>query len=173
MAAAAPDVTQDNGGSRSLSAARRRACATLALTGLATGCYSWVPARPEALPGGAQAQVRLSLDGTRDLTPVLGPEVRWVRGVVERSTADSLVLQVRELQLIDGQVTSSSGAIVAIARQQLADVERRVPNHAKTVAAVGLAVGAAVIVYVAARPRGSQGEITPPIGGPPAAIVPR
>jgi hypothetical protein len=140
---------------------------------VSTGCFSYVPAQPQALMAGHEAQVRLSLDGTRDLTATLGPEVRFVRGVVERASADTVVLRVRELQLIDGQVTTSSGTSVAIARQQVADLERRALSPARTVVAAGLAVGAIIIVYVAARPRGSQGEILPPGGGPPTSIVPQ
>jgi hypothetical protein len=122
---------------------------------------------------GHEAQVRLSLDGTRDFTASLGSEVRYVRGVVERATADTVVLRVRELQLIDGQVTTSTGSSVSIARQQMADLERRALSPGRTVVAAGLAVGAIILVYVSARPRGSQGEILPPGGGPPAAIVPQ
>lgn len=129
--------------------------------------------RPEALQAGNEAQVRLTLDGTRDVTAILGPEVRFVRGTVERSTADSVVLRVRELQMLDGQITSSTGTLVALSREQMSDLERRTLSPGKTVVAGAFAVGAIVLVYVAARPRGSQGEITPPIGGPPAAIVPQ
>lgn len=122
---------------------------------------------------GTEAQVRLTLDGTRDLAAVLGPEVRVVRGVVDRATTDTVVLRVRELQLIDGQVTASLGTSVAIARPHMADLDRRTLSPGRTAVAAGLAVGAIIVVYVAARPRGSQGEIVPPGGGPPAAIVPR
>lgn len=161
------------GGSRSLSAARRRACAALALAGVSSGCFSYVPARPESLPSGAFARVRLTLDGTRDLTPVLGPEVRMASGTVQRATADSLVLLVRELQTLDGQVTSSTGTPVAIARAQMVELDRRVTDKAKTTIAASLAVGAAVLVYVAARPRGRQGEILQPPPGPSTTRVPR
>lgn len=164
---------QTGGGSRSRSAARRRASAALAIAGVSTGCFSYVPAQPQALVAGGEAQVRLSIDGTRDLTAALGPEVRFVRGVVERASADTVVLRVRELQLIDGQVTTSTGTSVAIARQQMADLERRALSPGRTVVAAGLAVGAIILVYVAARPRASQGQVTPPGGGPPAAIVPQ
>lgn len=164
---------QTGGGSRSRGAARRRASAVLALAGVSTGCFSYVPAQPQALVTGKEAQVRLSLDGTRDLTTTLGPEVRFVRGVVDRATADTVVLRVRELQLIDGQVTTSTGTTVAIARQQMADLERRTLSPGRTVVAAGLALGAIIVVYVAARPRGSQGEILPPGGGPQTTIVPK
>jgi len=147
--------------------------AVLALSGLQTACYSFVPAQPEGLVGGRQARVQLSIDGTRDLAANLGPEVRVITGVVERSSADSVVLQIRELQLVDGQTTTSSGTTVAIARRHIADLRRQVSSPAKTAIAVGVAVGAIVIVYVAARPRGNQGEIIGPGPNPNPVIVPR
>lgn len=161
-----------SGGSRPRGAARRCTWLALAITSVSSACYSYVPARPEALSGGTLAQVRLTLDGTRDLTGTLGPEVRVVRGVVQRADADSVVLDVRELQLLDGQVTSSTGTTVVIARQQVSEVDRRVSSPGKTAVAVGLAVGAAVVVYIAARPRGRQGEVIGPPGGPQPSVVP-
>ena len=166
-------AARNGGGLRTVGAARRRAFVTLALTGLSTACYSYVPARPEGLSVGTQTQIRLTLDGTRDLTGSLGPEVRVVRGVVERSSTDSVIVRVIELQQIDGQTTSSTGTVVAIARQHVADMDRRISSPLKSAVAVALVVGAIVIVYAAARPKGSQGETRPPGGGPPAAIVPQ
>ena len=166
-------AARNGGGLRTCSATHRRAFVTLALTGLSTACYSYVPARPEALSVGTQTQIRLTLDGTRDLTGSLGPEVRVVRGVVQRSSTDSVIVRVIELQQIDGQTTSSTGTVIAISRQHVADMDRRISSPLKSAVAVALVVGAIVIVYAAARPKGSQGQTLPPGGGPPAAIVPQ
>jgi hypothetical protein len=140
---------------------------------VSTGCFSYLPVRPESLTNGADAQVRLTLDGTRDVTGTLGSEVRFIRGIVERATSDSVVMRVREMQLLDGSVVSNNGTVVALGRQQMSDLERRTLSPGRTAVAGALVVGAIVLVAVAARPRGSQGEIIPPIGGPPAAIVPQ
>jgi hypothetical protein len=152
---------------------RLRAAVTLALSSVTSACYSYVPARPTALGRGEQAQVRLTLDGTRQVTSVLGDEVRVVRGVVQRFAPDSIVLLVNELQTLDGQTTTSTGTVVGIPMQHVADATRRVSSRYKTGIAIGMAVGAAVVVYAVARPRGSQGQILPPGGGPNTSLVPR
>lgn len=166
-------AARNGGGSHTRGAARRRAFVTLALTGLSTACYSYVPARPEGLSVGTQTQIRLTLDGTRDLAGALGPEVRVVRGIVQRSSPDSVIVRVIELQQIDGETTSSTGTVIAIARQHVADLDRRIASPLKSAVAVALVVGAIVIVYTAARPKGGRGQIIPPDGGPPAALVPQ
>lgn len=152
---------------------RRRAFATLSLALLCAGCFTYVPALPEGLREGMNTQIQLSLDGTRDVTGVLGSNVRLVRGIVQEGSADSVVLRVTDLQLLDGQVTTSNGTVISLARQQMADVRRRVHSPGRTATAVGLAIGAIVVVYVSARPRGGQGVIEPPPPPPPTSIVPR
>ncbi|MCC6770127.1 MAG: hypothetical protein IT360_02855 [Gemmatimonadaceae bacterium] len=161
-----------NGAARETRASRRWACATLALAVLSTGCFTYVPAVPEALREGMNAQIQLSLDGSRDVLGVLGTDVRLVRGIVQSSSADSVVLRVMDVQLFDGQVTSSNGTVVSFGRQQMAEMKRRVHSAGRTAAAVGLAIGAIVVVYVSAG-SGSGGGIEPPPPPPPTSIIPR
>jgi len=161
-----------DGATRESRASRRWAFATLSLALLLTGCFTYVPAVPEGLREGMNAQIQLSLDGSRDVIGVLGSDVRLVRGIVQSSSTDSVVLRVMDVQLFDGQTTSSNGTVVSFGRQQMAEMKRRVHSPVRTAAAVGLAIGAIVVVYVSAG-SGGGGGIEPPPPPPPTSIIPR
>jgi len=91
---------------------------------------------------------------------------------VQSSSTDSVVLRVMDVQLFDGQTTSSNGTVVSFGRQQMAEMKRRVHSPVRTAAAVGLAIGAIVVVYVSAG-SGGGGGIEPPPPPPPTSIIPR
>lgn len=138
------------------------------LQAFAVACYSNVPVQPAGLVAGAQATVRLTLTGTQELERVLGPEIRSVTGIVERTTADTVYLEIRESRTLSDQLLSSSGNKVAIPTRVIAEMSLRTVNKRRSWIATIVAVASAVtLLIVAAAAAGGGGGSGGGDGPPP------
>jgi len=124
------------------------------------GCYAYLPVA--TVPGGDAAlagrtvRVTLTADGTRRVEPTLGAGVVEVEGVVERATADSVRLAVRQVATaVRGERFASTGNSVTVPRTVVSGMEvQQLSRSRTTILAAGVA---AVLGSLAALVSASAG----------------
>lgn len=123
------------------------------------GCYAYLPAA--TVPGGDAAlagrtvRVTLTADGTRRVEPTLGAGVQEVEGVVERATADSLSMTVRQVTTATRERFASTGATVTLPRAVVSGTGVQELSRSRT--AILAAGVAAVLGSIAALVSASSG----------------
>ena len=147
-----------------MSTLRRRVIGSFlfVLTAFNTACYSFVPLQGGASPKvGGQVRVRLSPEGTSELSGSLGPAVAYADGVLAEVRSDgTIVVGVDAIQLTTGADQFWSGRnTVVFAPRQVAAVEVRQLNRDKTrVAVIGTAVAVLAIFAIAIGSAGTKGQ---------------
>lgn len=117
---------------------------------LMTACHSYAPVTSQAVPPGADAQVRLTDRGAADLSQFVGPYAREVRGRVASVDDSTIVLAVTELTRASGVDEIWRGETVSVPRSGVAEfaLSRLSPSRTATfvasVVAIGVAVGLAL-----------------------------
>lgn len=136
-----------------------------------SACYKSVPvSQPLQMQPGTVVQIRLNLEGTRQLERELGPEVRSVSGRLESVRGDTLFLALQESRTLNGQILTSSGNRVAIARPLISEASERVRNKRNSLLLTISAVVGAVLLIGSATGAigGGGGSGTTPPPPPPA-----
>ena len=124
-----------------------------------------------APPTGADVQASLSAAGTLAATPVLGPNVMRVTGVVRAARGDTLEIAITEVVTRDEQIYYLRGATFALRPEDVERVRTREFDRRRTVIASSVGIVAAASIIAAVRFGGLFGGSDP--GGPPTpAMVP-
>jgi hypothetical protein len=110
-------------------------------------CYAFVPTTSSTLAETTPVTVRLTLQGTVALQPVLGQGVNELEGTVLRSSNDSLVVAIDKMYTLGRQAFGSSGTTAALARPYIEEVQVRTFSGKRTTLMV---VGAIAVAAVAA-----------------------
>jgi hypothetical protein len=146
---------------RSSSARARQALLVLALL-LASGCYSYVPARVESVEPGQAVRVRLSPEEAERLEPVRMTNARVMDGVVLNRSDSELLVETPVGRLDPRQGTRPLHQRVNVPLVEIRDVELRERDNVKTGAILGGAALVAAVVVTAAL-KGGGG--TRPVDG--------
>ena len=151
---------------RSATVARRaRAVCALGAATLVCGCYDMRPMMDLQPSNDVQFKVELSDQARVAVANQLGPEVREVTGRVLSRTGDDVLIAVREVVYLRGDILKMSGDSVHLNRQTLTSVTERKFSLPKTLM-VAVGVAAAVGVFLGSKSLFGQGGTTPE--GPPA-----
>lgn len=153
---------------------RRCAAAGLVTLAAASGCYAYLPVEGQAPPLG-RVRVTLTQEGSRHLTPLLGPGVTVAEGHVGNVMDDGAIqLAVDWVQYWNGMRTPWTGeGTVRIAAEHRQRIERHTYMRRRSIAAAATLVAALVttaVVAITAVSGGTDGVGPPP---PPPALVPR
>jgi hypothetical protein len=146
---------------RSTSARARQALLVLSLL-LASGCYSYVPARMESVEPGQAVRVRLSLEEAERLEPVRRTSARVMDGVVLSRSDSELLVETPVGRLDPRQGTRPLHQRVNVPLLEIRDVELRERDNFKTGAILG---GAALVVAVGVTAALKGGGGTRPVDG--------
>lgn len=137
------------------------------------GCYAYLPVATapggDAGLAGRTVRVTLTAEGTRQVEPALGTGVVEVEGVVERATADSVRLAVRQVATaVRGERFASTGNTVTVPRAVVSGMEvQQLSRSRTTMLAAGVtAVLAAIASLVSASAGGSGTGDTGPAPQP-------
>jgi hypothetical protein len=134
-----------------------------------SGCYSYAPIAPEAVPPGTVVRARVTSDASDRLSAFLGAPVgRELNGTLHSASPDSLVMEVPSVADV-----SSPGSLrtlyqrVTVARRDVLELETRTLDRMRTgaIATVAAVVAGAVLAKAL---RGEPGIDRPPGGGGPA-----
>ena len=141
-------------------AGRFTAVPVLLLTAWALlGCYSYVPvmSSPKADELSGSVLVILTPAGSESLRQALGTNVREIEGTVARSTADTLVLAVRQTTTSARERFVSSGDTVAVARQLVASISVQQYSRKRSLS-LGAVVASLILLTLIAITTGSSGS---------------
>jgi hypothetical protein len=102
-----------------------KCCVVLAAALLLASCYTYRPlARPEPAPGD-RVSAQLTTEGSRDLTPQVGPEVLHLEGTVVQADSAGLELEVQEVESFRGIRSDWHGEHVRLPRYAVAGMQQR------------------------------------------------
>src|SRR5919108_4124908 len=102
-----------------------KSCVVLAAALLLASCYTYRPlARPEPAPGD-RVSAQLTTEGSRDLTPQVGPEVLHLEGTVVQADSGGLELEVQEVESFRGIRSDWHGEHVRLPRYAVAGMQQR------------------------------------------------
>lgn len=163
-----PEVRPERGAAlvRPMRGARllRSACALGAAT-LVCGCYELHPTMDIQPRTDVQFRVELTDQARVAAADQLGPEVREVTGHVLSRSGDDVLMAVREVVYLRGDILKMTGDSVHFSRQQMASVTEKKFSVSKTMlVAAGVAVAAGVFLGSKSLfgSGGSSSESVPP-----------
>jgi hypothetical protein len=129
-----------------------------------TGCFKYVPISTGATATGSDVRVRLSPEGSGELSRVIGASINTVDGQLTAVSADSAIaIAAQWVQTPQGLRERWTGApTFTLPRSYFSSVERRALDRGKsTIAAVAVVGAMALIGTVAMRGGGSEGGRDP------------
>lgn len=130
--------------------------------GVLSGCYTYVPVRPETATAPMRVRAHLSPEGTARVTPVIGARAQLDGRLVE-TTPEGLYLEVPSAVVRDGMRTETLTQRLLVPREEVVSLQRRQLDRTRTYLFAGVGgLAAAALVYDALTgdSGGSQG------GGP-------
>jgi hypothetical protein len=114
---------------------------------LLAGCYTYRPLmKPEPAPG-ARVSAQLTTEGSRDLTPEIGPEILHIEGNVLESDSAGLNLEVQEIETYRGIRSDWHGEHVRLPRQAVAGIQQRRLSIGGTTMMGGVLAAGLYVVY--------------------------
>ncbi|MFL5403466.1 MAG: hypothetical protein ACJ8BF_11685 [Gemmatimonadales bacterium] len=114
---------------------------------LLAGCYTYRPLENPAPPPGQRVSAQLTSEGSRDLTPEIGPEILHIEGDVVTADSTVLDLEVREIESYRGIRTDWHGEHVKLPRQAVAGLQQRRLSIGGTTLLGGVLAGGMYVVY--------------------------
>ena len=138
--------------------------AAAAALSVGTGCFRYVPIATDVTATGSDVRVRLSSEGSNELSRVIGAGINTVDGRLTAVSADNgITIAAQWVQTPQGLRERWTGApTFTLPRSYFSDVERRALDRGKsTIAAVAVVGAMAVIGTVAMRGggRGAHGTL--------------
>lgn len=146
--------------------------ATLLALALASGCYTFAPARMQDARPDQAVRVRLAPAGAVRLADFADPETRTVQGRMVEFSGDSLLLLVPSHTELRGTRVETLFQRVQVGRDEVLELELRYLDRPRTYLVTGLAavaVGAFALDRLAGR---GGSDVVPPGGGPNDALIP-
>jgi hypothetical protein len=114
---------------------------------LLAGCYTYRPLmKPEPAPGD-RVSAQLTTEGSRDLTPEVGPEILHIEGNVLESDSAGLNLEVQEIETYRGIRSDWHGEHVRLPRQAVAGIQQRRLSIGGTTMMGGVLAAGLYVVY--------------------------
>lgn len=138
----------------------------LAMTAVATGCYTTVPAGPVPEPGQTLV-MELTDNGRVALGPSIGPTARKVEGVLDQRTDSAYVVKVTSVVYMNGSNQRWTNEPLTIQTDLVRELRERKLSPTRTAFFAAGTVGAAV-AFIASRGLlglGSPGTERPPGDG--------
>lgn len=135
-----------------------------------TACYAFVPVATGAAPkSGDQVRVHLNADGMAGLTQVLGPGVEYAEGTLVSSGADSMIVGVGSIRLVEGVDRYWNGQnVITFPANFVAGVDvRRLDQTRTRVAAIGGGLTVLAVFALALGTGGVKGQPDSGGGTPP------
>jgi hypothetical protein len=130
-----------------------------------TGCYRFVPIANSALPTSSSSTVRLRLSdaGSAAMEGQLGTNVREIEGTVVSNSADTVVVNVREVFTNARASLQMQGVTARVDRGAISQASIRVFDRRRSIL-LGIGAGASMIGIATAAAGGSVGgNGTPPV----------
>lgn len=124
----------------------RAAAVALLATQALTACYVHRPLTTAEPAPDTQVLVRLTDQGSTELTGRLGPQVTVVNGVLGAVRGDTLDVRVRGTETRSGGYTSWQGELVSIPRSAAASVEERRLDRPRSFLLAGIFVAGVVAI---------------------------
>jgi hypothetical protein len=124
--------------------------------GLLTACYSFQPLDTTP-PAGTNVSAVLTDAGSLALGPLIGARTARVDGRLLRFDDSTLVLAVTEVQDRRSEATDWKGEVVTLPRSDIASIQHRKLSAAKTMGALGLAIGIAALATTISLAAGGTG----------------
>jgi hypothetical protein len=138
--------------------------AAVAALSVGTGCFTYVPISTSITATGSDVRVRLSPEGSTELSRVMGASINSVDGRLTAVSPDSgIAIAAQWVQTVQGLRERWTGApTFTFPRSYFSSVERRALDRRKsTVAAIAIVGAMAVVGTVAMRGGGSEGGRDP------------
>jgi len=149
----------------------RRGAILLALA-LASGCYTFAPARMQDARPDQSVRVRLAPAGAVRLADFADPETRSVQGKMVELSGDSLLLLVPSHTELRGTRVETLFQRIQIGQEEVLELELRNLDRPRTYLVTGM-VALAVGAFALDRLSGKGGsEVVTPGGGPNDALIP-
>lgn len=153
----------------------RRTGALVATLGLvsSTACYTFQPIAGAPAPT-STVQLRLTPDGTTQLTSQVGPDVQGMEGVLTAVRGDTLLVTVSTIETRSRGTMFMRGATVSVPINHVAELRVQRFDRKRTALAAVLGTATAVGIVIGVTQGGSSGGNNIP-GGPPttATRIPR
>jgi len=132
---------------------------------LVTACYTYAPARPQAVQPGDGVRARVTAATAERISPLLGiSDARVLTGTLVDNNGGALVMEVPTIvQAGVGSSTESLHQRIAIQAGELVELETRKLDRGRTALVAGAAVLVGGSMAIAAL-RGSPGSERPPTG---------
>jgi hypothetical protein len=122
-----------------------RCTSTIAAATLLTGCYYRTSLTPASATPGTTVRISLTGAASHDLADALGGDARTLDGRVVRSSPETLVVAVREVERVDGHRIPWQGERVALPYADVAAIERRRFSAPATALVVAGSVAALIL----------------------------
>lgn len=119
-----------------------------------TACYSFQPAAPSVLTPSSDVQLRLTHDGSTQLQPLLGPDVRQLNGQLQEILGDSaVVVLLDDVMTAEGSTLPWRRGRITVPLRLTESVEQRTLDRrrTRTVAIAAAAVFVAVVTAAIKR----------------------
>jgi hypothetical protein len=143
----------------------------IALAGVSSGCFQYVPLAPQAAAVGSQVRIELSDRGVVSVQPALGKSVTAVEGTVRGAAADSLTIALADVERRGSGTQTWAGETLVLKAEDIRAIsERRLSQKRTTVVATGaITLAAAGIIAIAKASGDASGES----GNKPPPVTPR
>lgn len=144
-----------------------RAAVLAFLTGVATGCYSYLPL-PASPATGTEVKLDISDQGRVALGESLGPSVRFIEGRLQAASDTGYVMNVSSVGYVNGTENKWSGERVVVRPAYVSAAKERRLSKGKTWFGIAVGVGAA-LAYILTRSifaSGSPDPEPPPVTNP-------
>ncbi len=100
------------------------------------GCYTYVPSSASVLAPGKPVAFDLNDLARLNLSPVIGPEVRRISGVLVEQTNSDFVVRVNEITFLNGRASEWSGEAVRVRADYVTTVLEEKLSPGRTALAV-------------------------------------
>jgi len=143
----------------------------IALAGVSSGCFQYVPLTPQAAAVGSQVRIELSDQGVVSVQPALGNSVTAVEGTVRDAAADRLTIALVDVERRGSGMQTWAGETLVLKPEDIRVVsERRLSQKRTTVVATSaIALAAAGIIAIAK----ASGDASGDPGNKPPPVTPR
>jgi len=143
------------------------------LLGVVSGCYEYVPVRPEVVPPTEDVRVKVTDAAAARLVKELGTYTSELDGRFAREGADSVSVSVAIARDYRGMALDSARQVLFLGPSEVVDVRRRMLSRGKTaLVSAGAVVGFVVLVGTVIQ----LGDQTPPndepLPMPPPILAP-
>jgi hypothetical protein len=119
----------------------------LPVLALLTACYTYQPLETTVPAPGQRVSAQLTVEGSRDLTPEIGPEILHVEGDVVQADSTGVDLDVQEIESYRGIRSDWHGEHVRLPRTAVVGIQQRHLSVGGTAVLTGALTTGLYLIY--------------------------